>query len=133
MDLEFVALHGTAEIHFELEVFHHLIVHRGLVDRELALPATLREVHRQVGVPKDLVRRVTHFQRSNTDADTDEDVATTQLERRAQGGGDAFRDRNHVRHAVHILEQHRELVAAESRDGVTGTHAGRQARRRCHE
>ena len=98
VNLELLALHRPAQVHLELEVLHHLVMHRRLVHREVPLPPALREVHRQVGVPDHLVGRVAHVQRGDADAHADEHVTATERERSAQRVRDALGDDDHVRH-----------------------------------
>ena len=50
VQLELLALDGAAQCRFELESFLDIRVHVGLVRLRTALPPTLGEVHRDIGV-----------------------------------------------------------------------------------
>ena len=69
-------------------------------------------------------------QLDHSDADGDVDPATVQVERGTQGVGDAG---GRCQRVGPVLQEHRELVATESGDGVPAAHRPSQAFRRAHQ
>ena len=92
------------------------------------LPVLLGLVHGDVGVAHQLARAVASAS-AGGDADAGADADRLAAGRHALGerGEDPLGDDDDVLGPVEAVEQHRELVAAEARDGVGRAHARAQA------
>ncbi len=113
---EFVAFDGEAEVAFQFQPFDDARVHLGFEDFVTAPSVLLPEIHRHVGVPQQLVRRLdAGLADGDADATADHRLAPLEHERLATGGQEPFRDPNRLLDGGHVLDQHRELVAAEAR------------------
>ena len=103
----------------------HRLFHAPLEDLDEAIAAGLGHIHGRVGVAQHLVRRLGcvpgHPDGSGRDADAggERRHADGELERLGQCHQDAARDRLGT-NAVGVLQQERELVAAQPARGVLG-------------
>ena len=130
-DFEFVRLEATAEAGSHLEPLDGLDVHVGPVHLEAALAVALGKVHRKIGVPKQIVGALLRpLTEGDADAGPHRDVVVLNTEGRSEGFGDPLGD--HLCCIGHRarLDQHRELVATEPCDGVTGPRRSFRAVRR---
>ncbi len=106
---------GATEVRDQLEPADEVLVHSRRVDDVLRLPAGLRAVHRDVGAPQQLLGVATDC---DADARRDEHLASVDVERRLQRGGDPLGRVECGRGGVCPLDEDRELVAAHPRDRV---------------
>ena len=130
MDLQLIELDRATKIGPELEPLEHALVHRRLEDAVAALVVALGHVHRDVGVPQELLRiRGVHILLGEADADADAwehllpvalDLALERLQDPRGGVGG-------IRRIPDPVEQHGELVPAESCDRVGRANGGGQA------
>jgi hypothetical protein len=114
------------QVALHVEPAHHLRVHRGVEDRVAALAVGLRAVHGDVGVAHHLVRRRVRGGDRDPDRRVDEQLAPLQLERDLQRRQDALGDHRRLAGVADVVEQERELVAAQARDRVVGTQCRKQ-------
>ena len=127
---ELLALDRVAQIGLELEPLHRFGVHARFVAAVLPLPALLRDVHRHVGVAQQIARRVIRVRDGDADARGREHFLPLEMEGVLHELEHAL-DHSHGRIVVRrILDEDRELVAAEARDRVGRAHRGLHALRR---
>ena len=114
------ALERLAEVAAVLEVLGGDQPHRRVEDPDLALAGALRLVHRDVGIAQQAGRA--HAGRRHGDADAGEhgDVVAGDRHRVAQAVEQSLGDVDRAVDAAAVLEQDRELVAAEAGGGVAG-------------
>ena len=105
----------------------HLLVHGGVEHGVAALAVGLGAVHGDVGVAHDLLPAwVGGGERDADAARVDEQLAPVELERAPGAVLRRARRSAWPRRGSHtIVEQHRELVAAQARDGVVGAQRAR--------
>ena len=121
---ELVAVDRVAQIGLELEPLHRLGVHARFVAAVLSLPALLRDVHRHVRVAQQVARGVIRVRDGDPDARGREHFLPLEMERVPHQLEHALDD-GHGRIVVRrILDEDRELVAAEARDRVRRAHRG---------
>jgi len=118
---QLLALDRALEVDLELEALDDRGVHLGLEHRVAPLAAALGAVHRQVRVPKQGLGAGRSD--CNADAGADVDLAAAQLEGRVERVEDPLRRARGVAGLGHLLDQDRELVAAQPRDRVGRSHA----------
>ena len=119
---ELVVLQRALQRGLQLQPLQRGVVHRGLEQLIPVLALLLREVHRDVGVPQELLGALRHgigLGDRDPDARADEDLGLVQEERLVEHREDPLGDVG-GRHAflAAVLQQDRELVAAEPRGGV---------------
>ena len=114
------ALERLAEIAAVLEVLRGNQPHRRVEDPDLALAGALGLVHRDVGIAQQAGRA--HARRRDGDADAGEhgDVVAGDRHRVAEAVEQSLGDVDRAVDAAAVLEQDRELVAAEAGGGVAG-------------
>ena len=99
-------------------------VHRRFEDRGAALAGRLGRVHRDVGVPQQLVRVLAHpAGNGDADAPPDRDLLAPDRERHLQRVDHPFRDCQGALELHLVRQEDRELVAAEPGRQVVGSHA----------
>ena len=81
------------------------------------LAGALRRVHRDVGVPEQVVRRIGTRRARDADAGVDVHLVAAEQERRLHRLAEPLHQRRRV-HRTALLQEDRELVAAESRHRV---------------
>ncbi len=113
----------ATEVRDKLEPAHEVLVHSRRVDEVLRLPAGLRAVHGDIGAPQQLLRVAPHC---DADARRDEHLASVDVERRLQRGGDPFGCVECGRDGVCPLYEDRELVTTHPRDRVRRGHGSAQ-------
>ena len=116
VDLDLVALDRGQQLALELEPLDDLGLHAVLEDAVAALAVALGAVHRDVGLAQQLRGLVA----ADGDAERhlDVDLAAGDDDRRAQRGGDPLGHEHRLVDLTQVLQQHRELVAAQARGGV---------------
>ena len=94
-------------------------MHRRLEDRVLALALGLRRVHRDVGIAEQVVRAIP-FVATGGDADAGADRELLAFDRHGhlEGLEEPLANRQGPVQVGHVVEQDRELVAAQSRRHV---------------
>ena len=129
MKLELLALERPLQIGAERETGHHPVVHRGLEQAVAALPLGLGDVHRGIGVADQLVGigGVARLDDRDAEAGADDQVVVVELERTAERVEDPLGGLHRRLRVVDVLEQDRELVAAEPGGGVGRADACRDA------
>ena len=131
---ELGAVQRAPELGFQVEPGDRRVVHRGLVHADPGLALGLGPVHRHVGVAHQLLGTVARVGSSATPT-----LAVTRscLAAIANGSPNTSRNRSAIAVAssssCHVLEQDRELVAAEARRGVAGPELVAQPVGRGHE
>jgi hypothetical protein len=71
-------------------------------------------VHRHIGVAQEVIRRVAVADGRDADAGTDEDIVAVDDERPSKGGDDPVGDERTLDLVGRVLDENRELVAAQS-------------------
>ena len=117
-DLERAVLDRLAQLALHVEPAHHLVVHGGVEHGVAALAVGLGAVHGDVGVAHHLLRLGLGGRERDPDRGADEQLAPVEQERRLQAVQDALGDDRRLARVADVVEQERELVAAESRDRV---------------
>ncbi len=125
-DADLVALERLPEPERELVTELHLCVHRRVVVREAVLAGLLGGIHRDVGVPEELVGGASGRRPARSRCSRDRRLAARKLERPAHRLEERLGDDLGAA-MVDRLEQDGELVAAEARRGVAGAHASGDA------
>ena len=112
---------GAAQIVFEREQLQRVRVHRRVEHAMTRFPFGLRAIHRRVRVADHVLGHVV-LPRAERDADAGggEDFVAAEHERHVERREDALGHGGRFERIFEIVEQHRELVAAEPRDGVAG-------------
>ena len=125
MKLELLALERPLQVGAQLEAGHHPVVHGGLEQAVAALALGLGDVHRGVGVADQLVGvgGVPRLDDRDAEAGADDQVVVVELERAAERVEDPLGGLDRRLRVVDVLEQDRELVAAEAGGGVGGADA----------
>ena len=115
---ELAALGRAAQVHFEIEALDRGKVHLAREHAYAVLPVSLGGVHREIGVAQHLVGVCTDGSERDSDARGRGHVLRAEHDGFLQRDEDAFRDL--VRHVavIEVVDEHRELVAAESGCGV---------------
>jgi hypothetical protein len=130
VDLEVVGVDGMAQVVFEPDAIELARVHVGVEQLVAGLAARLRVIHRRVGIAHDVVGiLVLGVSARNADAGRGHDFAAADRERRAERGLNAKRDCVGLVDVAELVQQDRELVAAEPRDRIAGTQARLEAPR----
>jgi hypothetical protein len=116
---QLVAIDRPAEVGFLLEPGHHRRRHSRFVGGERRPPRALRLVERDVGVPEQIGRAdLSALSEGDPDTRPDGNLPPVEQHRRSHGVQQALRDRLGGGRIDVVLEQDRELVAAEAGDGV---------------
>ena len=105
----------------QLEPLDDPLVHRRLEDAVAALAVALGHVHGDVGVAQQLLGirgAVSRSREADADAGAREDLLAVDLDRRLERAEDPLGRIGRLLRAGDTVEQDRELVAAEARDGV---------------
>ena len=125
VDHELVALERLLELGLQLEALERGEVHVRLEELVAALAAALGDVHGHVRVAQQLLGSLAGSAgaRGDADARVHEGALPVDLERRAQRLDHAVGHAGRLGGVGHVLEQDRELVAAESRGGVAAAQA----------
>jgi hypothetical protein len=119
MDLEIVGVDGAPQIVLEPEPVERLRVHHRVEQLVARLAARLGVIHRRVRVAHDLFRVVVlHAAERDADARRREHLAAADRERRAQRFLNPERDRVGLLLVFELVEQNRELVAAEAGERI---------------
>ena len=126
--LQLAALERVAQAALEVETLGGLLAHRVVEDLAARLAELLRAVHGGVGVAQQRLRvGDADRQRTHAEARGHEALAAVELDRRAQGAGQAVGDAAGGDLATGAGDHHGELVAAEAGDHVAGTQHAAQA------
>ena len=127
VQLELLALERPLQVGAQLQARHDPVVHGGLEQPVAALAVALGDVHRGVGVADQLVGvgRAPGLGDRDAQAGADDEVVVLELERAADALEDPLGGLDRGRQVLDVLEQDRELVAAEPRGGVGRADAGR--------
>ena len=127
VQLELVALERPLQIGAQLQARHDLLVHGRLEHAVAALALALGDVHGRVGVADQLVGvgGGSGLGHRDAQAGADDDVVVVELERAGQRLEDPLGGLGGGLDVVDVLQQDRELVAAEAGGGVGGADAGR--------
>ena len=125
---ELVADQRVAQVALHVQQRQRL-ASQAVVEHGGAMAATvLGVVHRRVGVAQQLLRlAVMRAGQGDADGGGGEDLLDAQPERRLQRTDDAVGDLGSGGRVVHVFQQHRELIAAQSGNHVTGLEAGAHA------
>ncbi len=118
VDHQLVALERLPEPVQDVEPGDRPVLHGGIEERAAVLPALLHAVHGEVRAPQQLLGVERFLRQRDPDARAQRDLAAGQVERRGEQRADALGRGQRVVEAADGLEQHGELVAAQSRDGV---------------
>jgi hypothetical protein len=122
---ELLALDGVAQVGFEPEAAHRLVVERRVEHRIAAGAGVLRAVHRQVGVADDVFARLVGIGgHGHADARAREHILPVELQRLRGHELHTFGDAHGIERLADAVEQHREFVAAEPRERRFGQRAG---------
>src|ERR671924_190744 len=116
----------------EFEPLEDALVHGGLEDPVAALAVPLGHVHGDVGIPEELlgvVRRDLAVGEADPEARPREDLLRVDLELRLERLEDPVGDVRRLLEVSDPVEEDRELVAAEARDGIGGPHGADEALR----
>ncbi len=120
IDRELAAAEASRQLGAQRVPLHDRGVHRRLEDRHPVLPRALRGIHRHIGVAQQLCRAdLADPCGRDTDARTDGDLLAIDREGRTQDIDDPVRHGRGMAQLGAVVEQHRELVAAETRRDVT--------------
>jgi hypothetical protein len=119
-DLDPVGLDRVAQVGLEIQPAHHDLVHVRVEDRVAALAFGLRAVHRDVGVAHHVGRSGVGVGERDPDRRGHDQLAPVEVERILQRLLDALGDHGRLAGVADVVEQDRELVAAEPGDGVAG-------------
>ena len=111
-------LERALQVGLQLQAPQRRVVHRGLEDLVAALARLLRHVHRDVGVAQELLRASSPpspvpSDDGDADARADEDLLALEVERLLQHLHDPVGDVRGPDALPAVLEQDRELVAAQ--------------------
>src|SRR5205085_1346911 len=119
-----------AQVCFELEPFDRELLHARVEDRVPRLARRLRTIHGDVGVAQQAigVGPLRSAQRE-ANAGTDENLTLANRDRRAQRLANPLGDLGGFGFVFELLEQNRELVAAESGNRIAAADATLEARR----
>ena len=119
---ELAVVDGALQVRLELEALERRVVHRGFEDLVAALAGLLGHVHRDVGVPQQLLGALGTAGPGVGGRDADrgagEDLLALEVERTLERREDPRGDLGRVDPVPAVLEQDRELVAAEPSGGV---------------
>ncbi len=124
---QLVAVERAAQVGLELEAIERGVVERRLVPAHARLAVLLREVHRHVGVADQLVGSVAGPVQRHTRARGDHEALACELERQREAVDDARGVLGDLVDRGLVLQQDRELVAAEPSHGVAGSYRAEQA------
>ena len=128
---ELAAVERPLQVALELEPGERPRVHVGLEDLVVALAVLLGHVHGRVGVAQQLlgVGLADHrgVAEGDPDAGRDRDVAVLERDRGLQGVHHALGDLDRLHLVLGLVQQDRELVAAEAGGRVDGPHRVLQA------
>ena len=117
VERELVPLDGERQRALQLEPLVDRGVHVRAVDLGAPLAGALRRVHGHVGVPEQVVRRIGARRARDADAGVDVHLVAAEQERRLHRLAEPLHQRRRV-HRAALLQEDRELVAAESRHRV---------------
>ena len=98
--------------------------HVGVEAPDAIAARLLRGVHRQVGVPEQLLALDARLDRRQPDAPAQGERAPPDVHRCRQRAAHALGDGHALGDAAEVVEQEGELVPAEPRGGVAGAQAG---------
>ena len=124
---ELAALDGAPQVRTQPEALRGRLVHRWLEHPIAGLAGGLGFIHGDIGSAQH-VSGSRQFRRAEGDADAgaDEQRPIAQVEGRLELGQHSFRDADRL-FVVDVLQEQRELVAAEARGGVARPDGPRQA------
>ena len=124
-----MALERAPEIGLELQPFDGAIVHGRVEQRVAAAASRFRPVHRDVGVADEIVAGLgAGAADGNADARAGEHLVPAEHHRRRHGLLETLGHAHRIARVSDVLEQHRELVAADASQAVVpavGSAAGR--------
>ena len=128
VELQLVGDQRALQVGAQLQPLQDALVHLGLEQAVAALAVALGDVHRGVGVADQLVGVGAAVLGRDRDAQraADRQLLVRGGQRRGDGLHDALGGVGRLLHALDVLQQHGELVAAEAGGGVAG--ADRRAR-----
>ena len=125
---ELAVLDRPLEVGLQLESLQRRLVHGRLEDLVPALAALLGHVHRDVGVAEQLfgIPGLSLLDHGDPEARPDEDLLPLQQERVLEHLHDPIGDVGRLDALAAVLQQDRELVAAQAGRGVGGAKRGLQ-------
>ena len=124
VESELASLEPLAQVGLQVELVQRPGVHQVVEDLVPRLPVGLGLVHGQVGVAEQGAGVVgAAVTQGDADADRGEHLLASQPEGAHQLRLDPVREAGGAAHARHLLQQDRELVAAQSGHGVRRSHA----------
>ena len=118
---------GVAQVQLEPQPIARGFVHALVEELVARLAPRLGVIHGEVGVAQDLLGGgAARDGQGDADAHRDEQLPLLEEEGPLQLGAEPLRHRGHGARVLDVLEQHRELVAAETGDRVLGPEADGQ-------
>jgi hypothetical protein len=125
---ELAPLDGASEISLELEPAHGVCIHPQMEHCIPGLAMALRLVHGQIGIPQQIVRSAFAWA-ANRDADTggNEHIPATEAEWSGKVMEDPVGHQARFLRLSNTFEKNRELVAAQTGDGILRSQAGLDA------
>ncbi len=130
---QLLALDRGAKRRLHLEALAHVSHHAGFVRGEAALALPLGGVHREVGVPEQVVGGFLPGGGRDPEAGRHVNFVVAEVEGGVHGLGQPLDQHRGPLVAPHVLDQDAELVPAEPRHGVRGPTAGQEPLRRGDE
>ena len=127
-DLQLTLLDCLGE--FGADVRVAVTAHGGVEDFDAIGAGALGAVHRKLGILQQIAfGRLIFIPCGDSDGAGQDDFLIGERDRRAQRAADAFRKRGKITRFPFADEQHRELIAADARDGVVRSEVALQAAR----
>ncbi len=126
VDDELVAFDGATQIGLPLQPRHDRCRHPWLEERGRTWPDRLRLVEGDIGPAQQIAGPGTAGTEGNADAGVDIGLGRIDGEWRREGGDQALGRRDGIAWLIDPVEQDRELIATEARDGISITQTDRQ-------
>src|SRR5919197_1830510 len=128
MDTELAAFKSATQMALDFQPLDRALLHAGIKDGAASLAIRLGFVHGQIGGAHQSLRTVAAGPtKGNAGARAHDYLVPVERHRYLEGIGDAFGCRAGLVKAADVLEQNRELVAAEACDGVLFAHGCSQS------
>ena len=120
---------GAGHVGLQLQEVKRGAGKRGVELHIAGLASRFGDIHRDIGVADQFLRRLlARYQSGDPDAGVDGDLLTADAERGDELPGDPLRHPGSDLFILHVLEQHREFIAAEPSDGVAWSQRRADAR-----